>query len=90
MGRFGIVFAVAVFCSGAALAAVDYKCQTNCLNAGYQYGYCKSICSYGQEPSIPMPQPVVLPPATRTDYKCMNDCAAAGYMYAYCKSRCEY
>lgn len=29
-----------------ALAATDYKCMSDCAKAGYQYSYCKRICSY--------------------------------------------
>lgn len=24
----------------------DYKCMTDCVNQGYQYGYCQKLCSY--------------------------------------------
>ena len=24
----------------------DYNCQSDCLNKGYQWGYCNSLCSW--------------------------------------------
>jgi hypothetical protein len=32
--------------SQLALAATDYKCMSDCTSSGYQYSYCKRICSY--------------------------------------------
>lgn len=29
-----------------AFASTDYKCMSDCSNAGYQYSYCKKICSF--------------------------------------------
>ncbi len=32
--------------SQLAVAATDFKCMADCQHQGYQYGYCKRICSY--------------------------------------------
>ena len=41
-----LLTAALLLCSQLALAATDWKCMADCGNAGYQYGYCKRICSY--------------------------------------------
>ena len=68
--------------SGSAYGATDYNCQNNCLNKGYQYGYCQSACSYNSQPSYNT--------IKQTDYQCMSSCQSGGNMYQYCKQACSY
>jgi len=80
----GIILAIAmVFAPTKAEASVDYQCQSDCLNQGYGYGYCKERCEYSSDfrstSSI----------SSRTDYSCLMDCTKR-YLYGYCKEACSY
>lgn len=81
----GIILAIAVaLLPSKAEASVDYKCQSDCLNQGYSYGYCQSICSYDNAPEIKAPR---LP---QSDYACIKRCTANGRYYHECQQACSY
>ena len=48
-----IIIAALLFMAGSAYAfqecRTDPTCMNNCQAKGYQYGYCKSICSWCTE-----------------------------------------
>ena len=79
-----IILAVLLFLPLKAKASTDYKCQSECLDNGYMYSYCRKQCSYNN------PNYTVPTPSKRTDYQCLNDCTQKGYMYSYCKEYCSY
>jgi uncharacterized protein YdeI (BOF family) len=41
-----IITATLLLCSQIALATTDWKCMSDCSQSGYQYGYCKKICTF--------------------------------------------
>ena len=44
---FGIVVGIVMIaCVAVSYAWIDYQCQSDCLNAGYSWGYCQRVCSY--------------------------------------------
>lgn len=43
------LFAVLLL-SSSSYAAMDYACQSNCINKGYMLQYCQQVCSYDTNP----------------------------------------
>lgn len=73
--------------------------MNDCRSAGYQYRFCQSRCSYGDNDLGGFMgggngSGGILPDRRRmgsqTDYSCMRDCANLGYQYGYCKELCSY
>lgn len=64
------------------LASIDYTCQSDCTDKGYQYDFCQSKCSYDDAGSFGK--------FKQKDYSCMDDCTDNGYMYQFCQDRCSY
>jgi len=53
MKKFIIIAVLVLMAAGTAYAfqecRTDFTCMSNCQAKGYQYGYCKSICSWCTE-----------------------------------------
>ncbi len=73
-----------------AAQQIDMQCQSNCLDAGYQFHFCRSRCSYDVSPQ-PQQQPQYSPaPAPMVDMMCVTRCTDLGYNVNFCRSKCEY
>lgn len=80
-----------------SFAAIDFQCESDCLDKGYMLQYCEQLCSYGdqqqqqpQQPESPGPVPTPMPSMPHIDYKCELDCLNKGYMLKYCEEVCSY